>query len=144
MTGTRIVAVRQALITGVDALPAFDGVECSLGWKSDSEAAERLYTRRPIFNQEPASLRRDRTFRDERGTFEVIIRVEGIDDTQETTSTRAVALGTALEEWVADNRSPAGVMWLAAKGRGELAELFNDLGTLALLSYTFAYQARLT
>lgn len=144
MSGTQIVAVRQALITGVDALSAFDGVECALSWNASSEAAERLYTRRATFDQKPASLRAGRTFRDEQGRFEVVIRVEGIGKDQATTSARAVALGTALEEWVADNRIVSGVQDLRAEGRGELAELFNDLGTLALLSYTIAYRARLT
>lgn len=144
MSGTQIVAVRNALIAGVSALGAFADVECALSWNAGSEAAERLYTRRATFDQKPASLRPGRTYRDESGRFEVILRVEGIGKDQATTSARAVTLGTALEEWVADNRSPAGVNSLAAQGRGELAELFNDLGTLALLSYTFAYTARLT
>lgn len=144
MSGSQILAVRTALIAGVDALPAFDGVECALSWKADSEAIERLYTRRAIFEQTPASLKAGRTFRDERGQFEVVIRVEGVGDDQATTSARALTLGTALEEWVADNRVVAGVQALKADGRGELAELFNDEGTLALLAYTFTYTARLT
>lgn len=146
MSGTLIVAARQAVITGVDALPAFDRVLCSLSYKADSRAREMLYTADARFEQEPASLRAGRTHRQETGTFAVVIRIEGIGKDQAYTSDRAVDLGVALEEWVADNRIPAGsgLQWLVAKGRGALDERFNDNGTLARLIYTFEYSARLT
>lgn len=144
MSGTQALAVRKAVIDAVAALPAFSAVECAVSWNAASEAAERVYTRDSVFDQKPASLRAGRTFRDEAGTFVVVVRVEGIDKAQAATSQRAIDLGVLIEEWVADNRSLAGVNSLRAEGRGQLVEAYNDLGTLALLSYTIAYSARLT
>lgn len=145
MSGTMIVAARQALIDAMDPLAAFAEVECRLSWHAGSEAAERLYTARSKFAQKPASLRAGRTMRNEVGTFMAVIHVEGVGEDQETTSARAVALGLVLEEWVADHRSTvAGLNWLEIRGDGELVEMLNDLGTLAVLAYPIAYDARLT
>lgn len=145
MSGTQAVAAREALLDGIAALPAFEAVDVALAFDTASDARERVYTRRPKFTQEPASLRSGRTHRNEQGSFQAVVRVEGVGVDQSTTSARAVALGVLLEEWVADNRSTiAGLDWLVAKGDGELVELANDLGTLAILTYTLAYSARLT
>ena len=145
MSGSMIVAARTALLAGVGDTAAFADVDVNLSWDTASEARERLYTARARFAQKPASLKAGRTFRDETGTFQVVIRVEGIGQPQEWTSGRAVALGVVLEEWIADHRSTvAGLKWLDVRGDGELLEMFNDLGTLAVLAYTVTYDARLT
>lgn len=145
MSGTQVVAARLALLDGLAELAAFEDVDLAIAFDTASDARERVYTRRPRFTQKPASLRAGRTHRNEAGTFQAVVRVEGVGVDQDTTSARAVVLGTALEEWVADNRSTiAGLNWLVAEGDGELVELANDLGTLAILTYTLAYDARLT
>lgn len=145
MSGTMALAARQALVDALGPLAALEDVECALAWNSGSEARERLYTARSRFTQKPASLRAGRTHRNEAGTFQLVIRVEGVGEDQAATSQRAVDIGLAAEEWIADNRSTvAGLEWLEVRGDGELAEMFNDLGTLAILAYTVSYEARLT
>lgn len=145
MSASQIVAARSAVVEALRPLEAFEGVECGLSWNADSEARERLYTARARFSHKPASLRAGRTIRNEVGSFQLMLRVEGVGDDQATTSERALALGLVVEEWVADNRCTIpGLMWLEIRGEGELGEMFNDLGTLAILSYPVTYEARLT
>lgn len=140
-----IVAARLAVLDALRPLVAFEDVDVRLSWDSGSEARERVYTARSRFTQKPASLRAGRTHRNEVGIFQVVIRVEGVGDDQETTSARAVELGAAVEDWIAENRSTvAGLNWLEVRGDGDLAEMFNDAGTLAVLVYTVTYDARLT
>lgn len=140
-----IVATRLAVLDALRPLAAFEDVDVRLSWDSGSEARERVYTARSRFTQKPASMRAGRTHRNEAGIFQVVIRVEGVGDDQETTSARAVELGTEVEDWIAENRSTvAGLNWLEVRGDGELAEMFNDAGTLAVLVYTVTYDARLT
>lgn len=148
MAGTAIGAVRQHVAGSLAALSAFERVLVTTAWKVGARDRDRVYTTNARFRQEPASLRTGRTHRDETGTFEVLIRVEGVGKGPDWTIDRALTLGLALEEWVADNRNIAadvpGVEWLVAKGDGRLSERFNDKGTLVELAYTLAYQARLT
>ena len=149
MAGTKIGDVRQHVADSIAALAAFDDVKVTAAWDVGSRARERVYTTGAKFKQEPASMRGSgRTYRDEAGSFEVILRIEGVGKTPDWTIDRAITLGTAIEEWVADHRNIAadvpGVEWLVAKGDGRLIERFSDKGTLVQLSYTLAYHARLT
>lgn len=155
MASTRIVAVRSTLITALAALSAYTTPDAkghkpkvSLSYPLGAKDREKVFTRRARFTHVPASLKSGRTFRNETGLFEVVILVEGVGESAETTSTRAVTLGTAFEEYVADNRTlggaVAGLNWLVVEGDGELAELMNDRGTLAELTYSLKYDARLT
>jgi hypothetical protein len=155
MAGTRIVAVRSTLITALSALSAYTTLDAkghkplvSLGYPLGAKDREKIFTRRARFNHAPASLKSGRTHRNETGQFEVVILVEGVGESAATTSARAVTLGTALEEYVADNRTLAGAVtglnWLVVDGDGELTELMNDRGTLAELIYPLKYDARLT
>jgi hypothetical protein len=155
MAGTRIVAVRSTLLTGLAAMSAYTTLDAkghkplvSLGYPLGAKDREKVFTTRARFSQTPASLKSGRTFRNETGNFNVVITVEGVGESQDTTSARAVTLGLALEEYVADNRTLGGTVtglnWLVVDGDGELAELMNDRGTLAELTYPLKYDARLT
>jgi hypothetical protein len=144
MSGTKIVAVRKALVAGLDALVAFDNVLVTYAWKVGAKEREKCFTTRASFTHQPASLRSGRTFRDEEGTFQVVIVVEGVGDSPDTVADRIAALGLAFEEYVADNRTLAGTNSLTVQGAGELTEMFNDRGSLAELTYTVRYMARLT
>lgn len=152
MAGTLIVAVRRALMVGVAGLPEFfeDDVMVSEKWPLGEKQAEMVYTVDPTnFAHAPASQKAGRTFRNEVGTFNVEIRIEGIDMSPEDTADRAVALGTAFEDFVADNRHGfnediPGLNWLVVDGDGELVELWNEHGSLAVLRYPIKYDARLT
>jgi hypothetical protein len=151
MAGTLIVAVRRALMVGVAGLPEFfeDDVMVSEKWPLGEKQAEMVYTVDPTnFAHTPASLKSGRTFRNEVGTFNVEIRIEGIDMSPEDTADRAVALGTAFEEFVADNQTLfgqiEGLNWVVVDGDGELVELFNEHGSLTAIRYPIKYDARLT
>jgi hypothetical protein len=150
MAGTRIVAVRRALMAGVAGLPEFFEADATVSelWPLGAKAAEMAYTVSSRFTQEPASLKSGRTFRNEVGMFDVEIRVEGIDLSPEDTADRCVFLGTAFEEFVADNQTlfgqVEGLNWVVADGEGELVEMFNEHGSLAALRYPIKYDARLT
>ena len=149
MAGTAIGDVRKHVSASLAALAAFDGVLVTTAWKVGGRHRDRVYTTKAKFRQAPANMRGTaRTFRDETGSFEVIVRIEGVGMNPDQTIDRALTLGTAVEEWVADNRNIAtdvpGVEWLVADGDGRLQERFSDKGTLVELAYTLAYRARLT
>lgn len=148
MSASRIVAVRSALVTGLDALSALDGVEVGFQYKAGSSARERLWTARARFTHTPASMRAGRNFRDEVGRFDVAILVEGVGKSQEWTSARALTLGLAVEEYIADRKNNelavTGLQTLVIEGEGQLNEMFNDSGHLAELTYPVRFTARLT
>lgn len=155
MAGTLIFDVRQALVTGLAGLDAFTTKDAkghrpltTVGWPTGKRDREKVYTQRARFSHAPASMRAGRMFRNESGTFELVIWIEGVGESVDWTSARAVQLGTAAEEWIADNRTLGGTLpglnWLVVEGDGDLTELFNDGGSLCFLTYPIKYDARLT
>jgi hypothetical protein len=155
MAGTLLVAVRSTLLTGLGAQTAYTTADAkghkpllSLGYPLGAKDREKVFTARARFTHAPASLKAGRTFRNETGRFDLVITVEGVGESQATTSARAVALGTVLEEYVADNRTLGGTVtglnWIVVEGDGQLQEMFADSGTLAELTYPLKYDARLT
>ncbi|NUO35884.1 MAG: hypothetical protein HOQ45_02420 [Nocardioidaceae bacterium] len=148
--GTSIVAVRKGLVAGLAAKPEFSGVLATFAFKVGAKQRERLWTQDGRFTHEPASLRPGKTYRDEVGTFNLRILVEGVGKAPDWTSDRAVALGAAAEEFVAlhanwlNGALGVVVQTLAIQGDGELVEAFNDKGSLAELTYPIRYTARLT
>ena len=152
MASSIIVAVRSALATGLaTAITANGGMtdtEVSYQWKADWQRRERVWTRNARFTHAPASLRAGRNFRDEVGTFEVAILVEGVGRTAEWSATRALEIGQVVEQFIADRKNNelavAGLQTLIVSGEGSLTEMFNDSGTLAELAYPVKYTARLT
>lgn len=155
MAGTLILAVRQTLLDGLAELPAFTTPSAkghkplvTLGFPLGKKDREKVFTARARFAHQPASLRAGRTFRNEQGQFELTVWIEGVGESQEWTTGRATTLGLAVEEYVADNRTLGGAVpglnAIKVEGEGDLAELFNDRGTLAVLTYPIQYDARLT
>lgn len=155
MAGTLILSVRQALLDALAALDAYTVPDdkghkplVTLGWPVGAKDREKVYSQRARFTHAPASLRAGWTYRNETGSFELVILVEGVGEAQEWTTDRAVQLGTAAEEYVSRNRTLGGTVpglnWIVVEGDGELSELFNDRGTLAVLTYPIKYDARLT
>lgn len=148
MSASILVAVRTALVTGLAALPALIDPEVSFQYKIKSSARERIWTQRSRFTHNPASMRAGRNFRDEVGRFDVVVFVEGVGKSQEWTSTRALALGLAVEEYIADRKNNelavTGLQTLIVEGEGTLNEMFNDAGHLAEVTYPIKFTARLT
>lgn len=147
MTGTQLYAVRSWIATSLDALPAFTGVLVTPTWKTGSKAAQRCYSRQGRFEHAPAGMHAGPIPRNEVGTFEQVIYVEGIGQSLDKTIQTAVTLGAAFETWLAANRSPGaalpGVQYVEDEGPGGLDDRFNDMGSLAILSYTVRFTARI-
>lgn len=148
MAGSRVVAVRSALIDGLAAVGGLSTVDVIYAWKFDQELPrERIFTSRVRATHEPASLKSGRTFRNERVTFDLVVRVEKVDGTAEEADERALVIGALVEEYVADNRtlggSVSGLNWVVVSGM-ELNNLSNDRGNLSELVYAITYDARLT
>jgi len=148
MAGTKIVAVRAAVLTGIGGLTAFAAVpHVDLTWKKG--VREQAFTTRAAFRQEPASMKAGRTFRDEEGTFNLVILIQAVGKEKDAqwAAERAVTLGVAAEEWIADHRTTtgvAGVNWVTVTGAGSLTELYGDRSSIAELIYPVRYTARLT
>lgn len=146
MAGSRVGAVKTALVAGLDALSTFDGVEVSYAFRFGSVERERVWCGRARATHDPASLKSGRNFRNEQMTIDVIVHVEGVDLTAEETETRALVLGTALEEYVADNKQGLGVTGMNSLTITGVESniLANDRGHLCQLAYELSYDARLT
>lgn len=153
--GTLVVDTRALLVAGLSSLPDYivagptgQVPEVTFAYRVGSKKRERVWTQNARFHHEPASMRAAKTFRNETATFELVILIEGVGLDPETTSTRAVELGAAAEDWVAIhanwNGLVEGLNWLQIEGDGALTEAFNDKGSLAELVYPLAYRARLT
>lgn len=149
-----LVAVRTGLITALATLTGagedLEDVQVSYAYLRGPEKRECIYTSGGKFNHSNASLRATKTFRNEVGTFGLVVLVRGIKAAQETTSARALAIGAVVEDFVATHanwsNSALGVLiqTMTVEGDGELVEAFNDNGTLAELTIPIRYSARLT
>lgn len=147
MAGTLLVEVRKAVTDAIANLPEFADARVDMTWSAKVQVREQVFTTDAEFTHETAGLKAGRTFRNEDGTFTLVVLVQGVDQTMTWTSTRAVELGTVIEEWIADHRGDlgiAGLNWIVVSGDGALAELYADRSTIAELTYPIAYRARLT
>lgn len=148
--GSVIVPVRKNLMAALAALPAFANVETVFAYRVGTKARQRAWTQNATFEHSSAGMRAVKTFRNELGAFNLVIRVEGVALAPEDTATRAAAIGLAAEDWIAtkahweNDALVAGLNWLVIEGGGALTEAFNDNGSLADLVYPVKYQARLT
>jgi hypothetical protein len=143
-----LVDVRRALVEGLADVVGLAEGACEFSWTSREIFAERIWTRRARTNTSSAAMRSGRNFRNEVGQFEVVVLVIGDGETQETTSTRALEIGAVVEDFISDRKNNelgvTGLQTLVIDGDGELAEMFNDNGTLAELTIPVRYTARLT
>lgn len=145
MSGTQVVVVKKALVAALDALPALDGVAVQYAWKPNQTVRERVFCGRAFGQHKPANFKAGRTHRDERISFDLTVLVEKPAGSAEDAETRAVAIGTVIEEWVADHRIQTipSVKWLVVEGDVELTSMFNDSGHMAELVYTITFAAYL-
>lgn len=148
MASSAIVAVRKALVAEIDDLAAFVDVDVLYAFHGTT-SKEIAYTRDATFEHEPAGLRSGRNYRNETGEFSFVIWVEKVGGTPEEADDRAIELGLAFEEWLADNKngealSITGLQSITVSGRGSLKESPGDQASYAELVYPIRYQARLT
>lgn len=147
MAGSVVVACKKALVALLAARPGLDGVQVAYSWPGDDLVErERVFMGRARGDHTPDGLKAGRTFRNERATFDVEIQVEKVGGTPEEAEERASAIGKELEECVADNRTLGGVIGLnwAVMSSWTSTVLYNDKGSLAAMTYTIRYAARLT
>lgn len=147
MAGTIVVALRLAVASGLAAVPALSGADVSYAWRPDSRARRQVFTHRASADTPPAALRSGRNYRDETGTFQVVVHCEIPGADAPDAEAECVALGTAVEEWFADRKSNevgvAGLQSLLVTG-WELGGGAADRAYIAQMIYTVRWTARLT
>lgn len=156
MSVSLVTAVRTLVLNGIKATPAFttpdpttkQKPDVRFGWKNGWTAREKVFTGAVEFNHKSASMRPDKTFRKEDATFELILHLAGLGQTEEQVSVRMDTLGLAIEDWVAThanwNGQVTGLNWVQIQGRGSQTPAFNDKGVLLERVYPINYNARLT
>jgi len=147
MSGSIVVACKQALVTLLQGRPALSSVQVSYGWPGDDAVQpERIFCGRTRADHEQAALKAGRRFRNETATFEVVIQTLLLNKTPEDAEERALELGKEVEECVADNKTLGGVtglQWAVISG-WDMNSGQNEHGSVADLAYTLTYSARLT
>lgn len=151
-----ITSVRNLVIDGIKATEAFQVpnpetkqyADARFGWRADWKAREKVFTGAVVFNHESASMRAGKTFRNEDATFELVLLIAGLGQTEEQVSERMDALGLAVEDWCATHANWAGQItglnWIQIEGAGSQNPAFNDKGVLLERIYPINYNARLT
>lgn len=151
--GTQLVAVRAGLIAALADLPEFADFETTYIPMKGSKARKRCFTDRARLNHSPASMRATKTYRDEAGTFDLVLYAEGYgaDADPVTLSDALHDVGVAAEDFVAthtnwngDALGTSGLNWLQIEGEGGLAEGWTDNGLAVSLTYPISFRARLT
>lgn len=157
MSGSLSVAVRRAVTGGLAAhfqgLSSFNDQagdrEVEVTYRPDrrTKTAQRVYAGSSTFEHDPAGLRPGRNFRDEAGSFELVVLVELPGCDEEEAEERASEIGVACEEWVADRKNNElgidGLLTLTCRG-GRTDSGPTDSGAGALLILNIAWTARLT
>lgn len=151
MASSAVVAVKQATVAELRELPNLDGVAVDYAWTGeDAQSRERIFFGKASFPQTPGPMRTGRVHRDESGQVDIIVRVTLIGGTAEEADTRALEIGTEVEECVADHRNLGntpddGIFVTATTLRGgSLAGGYTDNGAVSELTYTLQWDARLT
>lgn len=147
MAGSVVVAAKKSLVTLLQARAGLTLVQVAYGYPGDDTVKpERIFMGRSRADHDTAALKAGRRFRDETGTFEVVVQTLLLNKTVEQAEERAVQLGLEVEECVADNKYLAGVAGLkwAIVSASELNSGHNEHGSVAELILTITYNARLT
>ena len=132
--GTRLVAVRKALVDQLKELAEFENIGLTYGFPRTFDGSDDalVYTRNGRATHSPASLRAGKTARHEDGRFELVIFTMTNDDRQEDVSDKATDLGTVVETFVAERRlneiAVDGVQTLTVDGDLILTEFWRDGG----------------
>lgn len=145
-SATQLFAVRRKLVELLSARAGLADVQVVYGWPgADKAQRQMIYTDASAQGEQtPAGLKSGRTHYNERAKLDVTVRVEAVGGNQETADTSCESLAAELAECVADNRTLGGVVnWIRADSWVN-GSAFNDAGYLAILTYTFEYDARLT
>lgn len=149
MAGSIVVDVRKAVAAGLVTAVNDDKVSISYGYRGsdDDRRREQIWTDRVRSTHDVAGLKSGRNFRDETLEFDIVVLVAAVALPPEDADTRALELGTLVEEFLADRKSNElgvdGLQWIRVVGF-ELMNGFAPKGSLSELRYTVRYYARLT
>lgn len=147
MAGSIMVAFKSKLVSELAALPSMTGVKLSYGDPGENALKETIWCGRILENEhEPVALKAGRRRREENFTLEVYVDVTGTRLTHERAESRAVALGQALEEYLADNPklddSVTGLLFAVVSGM-ELVTLQTTDGPSTRLTVSIDVKGRL-
>lgn len=149
MAGSIVVDVRKAVVAGLVTAVNEKKVSISYGYRGsdDDKRREQIWTDRVRSTHDVAGLKAGRNFRDETLEFDIVILVAAVGLPPEDADTRALELGTVVEEFLADRKNNElgvdGLQWIRVVGF-ELINGFAPKGSLSELRYTVRYYARLT
>jgi hypothetical protein len=141
----QVFAVRRALVTSLQARAGLAGALVTYGWPG-AAAVQRLM----VFTdsdadgqQQAAAMRVGRLPIEERAELDVTVRAEAVGGNQLDADTAIEALLLELEQAVVDDRTLGGLVSWIKPVRWTNRSAFNDRGYLALVTFTYQYQARL-
>lgn len=149
--GSVLIPLRKAL---TDALaqrePVTNEVSVHYAFKVGDKKRRKVWTQDGEFEMSPASMRPEKTFYNETGSFSVIFRVEGVGLSPEATAEQARVLMADAHDFVATHSNwqdgalgGIDLTSLTIDGRGYIAEAFNDKGALVEGRLPIRYTARI-
>lgn len=150
MAGTNVVAAKKALIAKIAALDLggdqAGGVQVAYSWPGRNAEREVVHGGLATFDQNPLAFRAGgRCPRQEDVTVEIHVAIALPGGTEEDVDTRAVEIGTVIEEAIAADPTLADApdLKIARVDGGELESGFNDDGASALLTYRIILKSTL-
>ncbi|UUV34381.1 hypothetical protein NQK81_13300 [Amycolatopsis roodepoortensis] len=148
MAGTAAASVKKALFDALKAQSGqgqpLDGVQVSYSFPGNPERA-CLFLGRARFNHELSTfMAGGRLPRTETLTVTVVIYARDIGSDQYAADSRAVAIGTVLEDLLATDPTAGGAVLIRRVESGELEPLVDDDGVIASLSYSVTVESELT
>lgn len=150
MAGTNVVAAKKALIAKIAALDLggdqAGGVQVAYSWPGRNAEREVVHGGLATFDQNPLAFRGGgRCPRQEDVTVEIHVAIAIPGGKEEDVDTRAVEIGTVIEEAVAADPTLADApnLKIARVDGGELETGFNDDGASALLTYRIILKSTL-
>ncbi len=149
MAGTQAAVVKRALFDALKAMTVpgqpLEKVQVAYSYPGKVERSV-IFFGRTRFDHDLSTFMAGggRLPRTEVATITVVIYVRDISSDQYAADTRAVAIGTALEELLAADPTAGGAVLVRRVESGELEPLQDDQGVVASLSYSVTVQSELT
>jgi hypothetical protein len=149
MAGTNALAYKQALVAAAASAPivAADGIQVEYDWPGRVER-ELIHGGRVEGTQSYPVSRGGggRMPRDEELQVDLNVVVASPGTTPEETETRAVQIGTEIENWLAEHLDLGGISGVIYSGvvGVEMETSVDDDGTITVLTYRHLLKSRLT
>lgn len=152
MSGTNAVAAKQAIVSLLESLSAFEGVSVTYGWPGPEPPREYAYCGRSTTGVQPMTFQvsGQRLPSDETLTFDLILIVAKPGDSVEGAESRVVELGAAFEQALGMNPKMTGLSYappgllMVQVVSAELDQDFDDEQAYARLIYQVRFRSELT